>query len=1834
MEDYDALNTIRRKEPALEIILKLDLINFITNKLLIYPYYLTKDEGEWIILEEEELNNPASESWRKKDVSYKGYKYSLRFRVFEKLFFQNWSLTKGAGMLLGRSTYVRYAFKIVEAIRKHYNKKIQEALNKNDDKKLSELVEKKEKTLSEFIEKSTYILMSIIQFEGKQHEDFRKKNVSPKGNRRVTELLQQEDIDDLFRYIEEPFGEVVRNMESVEAESVKSAESEADKGNAIDFNKVLKSINTLYEKLNKSEEDKLKVVKIMKKLADEKVEKNEGPYILWKTGWKNFVKNIWTSLKIIAKGDKKGSIKESLISHRGKRTWQKITIATLLFNLLLLGAVVSLIHLKFQVFGIVSPWIGWLITILSTGAIVVSVWALLFHKFRPLAFVVLTGISTVVVYLAKMYGFAIGMAAFGVGVIIWVLLLPLTWYSFRDIVGSFVSWRAREKQFERRSGIKFRHSLIFRWTGLGGRKLAKTLNKILYDKEGKERLNPLGISYKEYFLECILERIEKKGVESLDYYLKLKEVLSNPNFKSLPKPKDRELRREILEWIRNYFKKKPPLEGYERKLTETHLISAGGTGTPFYFKLGEILSLLFDKSSNKWNRDTYAHYLKRRFSHRFDNLKELIIKELFGESVIRNKDVYKEIAKLLFEERDVNKEKIEALRIPTEIKDRLKEVLKIQRLLYLLFNLEKGESLAYKERILQIEKKIFQDERALRDLRKLSKEIIKKVIEQKELDLDSIMKKYTSLKNIKEDIFYLIEESKKLLTNAGAQEETIRNLSKNYSDEKVNKVLDIYEKFINRHIPTRWKLIESLTSRREAERKYAEYYYPDSKYQELRKRIKRGESLKPEEEEYLKKVEKFYEELVWNKLQIIVSEGRVQKITGINLGLPFNKPSDGDIEKECRKALGESKRAKEAIWILKLLRDLGLEHTRSDNTPFPEGDGLVGRKYAGAWAPALPQIRGDYIVTWDSHQEFSRWTTYDFLRIPTEFNFNSKLGIILTKIFIYTEGLTNHANVYAVMEHSWLGPVMRFYNWVSTLGFYGKGIIRFRAFLKYEGLQDDYVSEDIITAFVMMLRGLTVKYIDYVHCLWRSPLTVMAALVPLSKYAAGAVEFFMRKQFKRLMRSPYISWHKKLGLLSAASHHFRKPWVTISIVAVVVLCLLVNNFIYPLNPFLGLPFGLVFVLSAVLITMAINLFTTLYYTEEKACTFQGITEAIKRIIIGFPFYVLLIPFYVVRGISRGVKGQPTFITTSKELPLIKFDDYEMFKEVEHIWAKIGTGLFILSLMAPSKPLLLLVFGSYVAALWSWAYGIYLYNFREDKEDISDFFTLNKKEWAGFSFFVLGVITFGLYYLYSYLPFFFISLGSVFFGLYFWSELSKTMNSGFRMVHGINFKLLLFISVASLSILGFISAVSLNLTKILLPYISITFFTYLLLSLIKLSHLKCIIHIKPFNLKEKLREAKKDLSNGDGGNGKKGSDGGNSVKSTHTLQKDKFGETKDKKEETKFNRIKERLTKIIKGIKPKKENNPIKAARKYFKQATILNLGGKVDEAQEFFEKALLNYNKAIKSNPQNEELYCERGTVLLNLGRADEAVSDFNEALRINPEYPEAYLRLGELFKEREPEKAKEFFNKALTYYNRLIENNPSDDRFYCDRGVVYMHLGQIEEAIKDFEKAIEINPESAEAYYNLISARLMKEDNTSSSSIFNSYHNLLNNLIQSIDSLNLHTKSDWPKETIDWIKELSSLRSDTYIEVLQKEGYPTTLGYKLLWLIWNTSNQKAYPEYYSLLKEADLNILSEFVRSYFIVPNNLGKDKTTGLYNKWYYGSTKQKAIEIELPPTEEKIK
>ena len=79
-------------------------------------------------------------------------------------------------------------------------------------------------------------------------------------------------------------------------------------------------------------------------------------------------------------------------------------------------------------------------------------------------------------------------------------------------------------------------------------------------------------------------------------------------------------------------------------------------------------------------------------------------------------------------------------------------------------------------------------------------------------------------------------------------------------------------------------------------------------------------------------------------------------------------------------------------------------------------------------------------------------------------------------------------------------------------------------------------------------------------------------------------------------------------------------------------------------------------------------------------------------------------------------------------------------------------------------------------------------------------------------------------------------------------------------------------------------------------------------------------------------------------------------------------------------------------------------------------------------------------------------------------------------------------------EKAEEHFHKAIAYYKagmfskaleelgRTLKKNPYDYRALYQRGLVHGKLGLIEQALKDFETVIKLNPETqlvVDAYYN-----------------------------------------------------------------------------------------------------------------------------------------------------------
>ncbi len=58
-------------------------------------------------------------------------------------------------------------------------------------------------------------------------------------------------------------------------------------------------------------------------------------------------------------------------------------------------------------------------------------------------------------------------------------------------------------------------------------------------------------------------------------------------------------------------------------------------------------------------------------------------------------------------------------------------------------------------------------------------------------------------------------------------------------------------------------------------------------------------------------------------------------------------------------------------------------------------------------------------------------------------------------------------------------------------------------------------------------------------------------------------------------------------------------------------------------------------------------------------------------------------------------------------------------------------------------------------------------------------------------------------------------------------------------------------------------------------------------------------------------------------------------------------------------------------------------------------------------------------------------------------------------------------------------YREAIQDYDKVIELNPEDAEAYNNRGIAKADLKQYQEAIQDYDKAIELNPEYADAYNN-----------------------------------------------------------------------------------------------------------------------------------------------------------
>ena len=137
-----------------------------------------------------------------------------------------------------------------------------------------------------------------------------------------------------------------------------------------------------------------------------------------------------------------------------------------------------------------------------------------------------------------------------------------------------------------------------------------------------------------------------------------------------------------------------------------------------------------------------------------------------------------------------------------------------------------------------------------------------------------------------------------------------------------------------------------------------------------------------------------------------------------------------------------------------------------------------------------------------------------------------------------------------------------------------------------------------------------------------------------------------------------------------------------------------------------------------------------------------------------------------------------------------------------------------------------------------------------------------------------------------------------------------------------------------------------------------------------------------------------------------------------------------------------------------------------------------------YDRAIADYNEAIRLDPKSAIAFSDRGVAYMRKGDLDRAFADYNEALRLNPTYGPAFSNRGVAYWKKGDNV------RAFADYNEAIRLNPNYAPAFSNRGFAYWTKGDNVRAFADYNEAIRLNPNYAPAFSNRGFAYWTKGDN------------------------------------------------------------------------------------------------------------------------------------------------
>jgi lipoprotein NlpI len=122
-------------------------------------------------------------------------------------------------------------------------------------------------------------------------------------------------------------------------------------------------------------------------------------------------------------------------------------------------------------------------------------------------------------------------------------------------------------------------------------------------------------------------------------------------------------------------------------------------------------------------------------------------------------------------------------------------------------------------------------------------------------------------------------------------------------------------------------------------------------------------------------------------------------------------------------------------------------------------------------------------------------------------------------------------------------------------------------------------------------------------------------------------------------------------------------------------------------------------------------------------------------------------------------------------------------------------------------------------------------------------------------------------------------------------------------------------------------------------------------------------------------------------------------------------------------------------------------------------------AKSDYNRAIADYDLAIKLNPRSADAYYNRGNAWGSKGDPDRAIADYDAAIKLNPK--DAASLTGRAFEWT----AKGDYPRAIADYDTALKLDPKSSGAVFARGRTRFYSGDFPRAVADFEQAMKLDP-------------------------------------------------------------------------------------------------------------------------------------------------------------------